>query len=277
MRKLLAAFVFCLASAAWADMTMVSEVTSSGRPSRTVTLSVKGPLALFEFNDGAVTRSMLRDGAAKKMYAINHEKKELTVITEEDSRELEARQEAFRTQLKAQLEKLPPEQRARMEATMLGPQTTGTAKAPNFTYEKKETPARKVNGFSCHDHVVKRDGVEDGEGCFASWKDVGMSANDFKTTMESAMPNSSSQQMLTQVFDGQASAPGFPVWRKRTDKQGNSSESTVKSFSKSALGPEKFVLPKDYAQKSMGEALKAQPAPRQQAPSPAPAPGPKKN
>lgn len=259
MRKLLAAFVFCLASAAWADMTMVSEVTSSGRPSRTVTLSVKGPLALFEFNDGTVTRTMLRDGGAKKMYAINHEKKELTVITEEDSRELEARQEAFRAQLKLQLEKMPAEQRARMEATMLGPQTGGTAKAPNFTYEKKKTAARKLNGFSCQDYVVKRDGAEDGEGCFAAWKDIGVTASDFKTTMESAMPNSSSQQMMTQVFDGQATAPGFPVWRQRSDAQGNKSESSVKSFSKSALAGDKFVLPKDYAQKSMGDALKAQP------------------
>ncbi|MGV3623545.1 MAG: DUF4412 domain-containing protein [Archangium sp.] len=261
MRKLLVAFVFCLASAAWADMTMVSEVTSSGRPSRTVTLSVKGPLALFEFNDGAATRTMLRDGGAKKMYAINHEKKELVVITEEDGRELEARQEAFRAQLKAQLEKLPPEQRARMEATMLGPQTTGTAKAPSFTYEKKKTAVRKVNGFSCQDYVVKREGVEDGEGCFATWKDIGMTAEDFKKTMEGAMPNSSSQNMMTQVFDAQAAAPGFPVWRQRLDRDGNKTESVVKSFTKTSLAAEKFVLPKGYAQKSMGDALKAPPAP----------------
>ena len=267
MRKLLAAFVFCLASAAWADMTMVSEVTSSGRPSRTVTLSVKGPLALFEFNDGTVTRTMLRDGAAKKMYAINHEKKEMTVITEEDSRELEARQDAFRAQLKQQLEKLPPEQRARMEATMLGPQTAPTAKPPSFTYEKKKTAARKVNGFSCQDYLVKRDGVDDGEGCFATWKDIGVTAADFKSTMEGAMPNSSSQGMMTQVFDAQATAPGFPVWRQRSDRDGNKSESTVKSFAKTALAGDKFTLPKDYAQKSMGEALKAQP---QKAPAPAP-------
>lgn len=274
MRHLVTALVCCLAPAAWADLTMISEISSASRPTRNVTLSVKGPMVLFELLDGPQARTMLRDGTAKKMYAISHEKKEITVITETDSRELEARQQAFRAQLKAQLEKMPPEQRARMEATMLGPDALGDGKTPVFTYEKKKTPERKVGEFTCQDYVVKRDGREDGEGCFTAWKELGITSKDFKLQVASAMPSSSSQSMMAYVFDEDA-APGFPVYRLRFDRDGGKTESTVKSFSKTSLAAEKFVLPKGYRERAMGEALKAQPAPQPQGGSPMPAPAPK--
>lgn len=262
MRNLLVALTCCIASAAWADLTLVTEIASGDKPTRTVTLSVKGPLALFELNDGAVSRSMLRDSASKKMFAINHEKKEVVVITEGDSKALEARQAQFREQMRAQLEKLPPEKRARIEATMLSePGAGGAVKPVKFTYEKKKTPARKVGGYACQDYAVKRDGAADGEGCFTTWKELGLTAKDFKAVMENAMPNSNSQGMMAHVFDEHETSPGFPVYRVRVDAAGVKNESTVKSFTKTAVAAEKFEVPKGYTERAMGDALKAPPKP----------------
>lgn len=262
MHRLLTALVLCLSTAALADLTMVSETTAMGK-TRNVTLSAKGGKAYFEMKegDGGPTITMLRDADAKKMFLIDHPKKVVMVMTEEDSKALEAKQAEFRAQMKAQLEKLPPEKRARFEATMLGG-VTADGKAPVFTYEKKKTPARKVSGFTCQDYTINRDGKPHGEGCFMTWKEAGFSADEFKAIMVRAMPNSMNAGPMGAAFDAAANAPGFPAYRKVIDDAGNvTSETTVKSISKTAVAASNFELPKDYEQKSMAGAMPRGPAP----------------
>jgi hypothetical protein len=265
--RLLVAFALLASTVALADLTLVNEATSNGK-NRTVTFSVRGNKAFFEMvEDGGLTRTMLRDVEAKKSWIVDHDKKVLLLMTEEDSKALEARQEAFRAQMRAQLEKLPPEQRARMEQTMLG--GADPSKAPQFTYEKKNTPARKVAGFSCEEYLIKRDGVLHGEGCFAQWKATGMSSEEFKATMLKAMPSSAASGPMLHAFEAHNNAPGMPVERSTFDAQGNVlTRTSLKSMSKKALPAEKFELPKGYTEKSMMPA--APPAP---APAPAPVPG----
>jgi len=246
-------FASLLAStAALADLTLVNEAVAGGK-TRHVTLSVKATKTFFEMKEtDGPTRTMLRDADAKKLFIIDHDKKVVLIITEQDSKQAEARQAALKAQLQAQLDKMPPEQRARMESSMAG-QLEG--KLPTYTYEKKKTPARKVSGFSCQDYLIKRDGQAAGEGCFASWKDVGISADEFKSIMLNAMPKTPGNQMA-QGLEAAEGAPGFPVWRQHVGGDGQvMAETTLKSLSKTALGAEKFELPKDYAQKSMADAM----------------------
>lgn len=264
MRRLLSALVLFAASAAFADLTLVNEAMTNGE-TRTVTLSAKGNRAFFELKDpDGTTRQMLRDSEQKKLYLINHEKKTVLVVTETDSKALEEKQAEFRAQMQAQLARLPPEKRARMEATMLG---SSDGKAPVYTYEKKKSAARKVGTFTCQDYLIKRDGKAHGEACLMGWKDAGLSADEFKALMVKALPSAGSSQPMTSSFDAHAGAPGFPVWRKMVDEAGKTtSETTLKSFSKTALAAEKFELPKGYAEKSMAEMMRPPP------PAPAPAP-----
>lgn len=250
MHRLITACLALAALPAFADLTMVSTAVSAGT-SREVTLSVRGSKAFFELKqEGTEPRTMVRDGDAKKMYIVNHQRKQLVVVTEQDSEQLKAQQEQLQAQLKAQLSKLPPEQRARLEASML-PQAT-PPKAAAWTYEKKKSPARKVAGFSCQDYVVKRDGQVNGEACYAQWKDAGMTAAEFKATLERAMPRMAGEPS-TWDMEGQESAPGFPVHRVFVDEQGKvKTETTLKSLTKTAVAAEKFELPKDYELKEMG-------------------------
>ncbi|MFT3711473.1 MAG: hypothetical protein QM817_27885 [Archangium sp.] len=273
--RALVAFALLASSLAFADFTLVNESMSNGK-NRTVTLSVKANKAWFQLvDDSGQTRTMLRDADQKKMWLINDEKKIVVLVTEEDSKALEARQEKFRAQMKAQLEKMKPEQRARMEQTMLGGGEPDPNKSANFTYEKKGTPSRKVANFPCDEYTIKRDGQPHGEGCFAAWKSVGMTAEEFKNSMLKAMPASAASGPMLQAFEAHANAPGLPVERAIFDAEGKViSRTSLKSLVKTALGPEKFELPKGYTEKKMGEANAPPAGPAAAAPTPTPAPTP---
>ena len=262
MRRLSIALVLFLSTAALADLTMISEVVTGGK-TRTVTLSAKSNKAYFEMKEAeGPTRVMLRDGEAKKLFLVDHAKKTVVVITEQDSKDTEARQAAFRAQMQAQLEKMPPEQRKRVEATMLTQGVAPEGKQPVTSWEKKKAPSRKVSGFSCEDYLIKRDGKLIGEACYAAWKVVGITADDFKETMVKSMPSSAGPSPMGQAFETEAAAPGFPVWRSRVDEQGAVlTESTVKSIAKTAMPAQTFEVPKGYAEKTMAEAMGGPPRP----------------
>jgi len=175
------------------------------------------------------------------------------VIPEQDSKQVEEKQAEFKAQLQAQLSRMTPEQRARMEPGMLA-QADG--KPPAYTYEKKKTPARKISGFACQDYGLKRDGQAAGEACFATWKDMGISAEEFKATMLKAMPNTPGSPM-SQGFEAAENAPGFPVWRTHVNGAGVvTAETTVKSLSRTALAAENFELPRGYTERSMADSTR---------------------
>lgn len=263
MRRLLAALVVTASTLALADLTMVSEVVAEGK-TRTITLSARGTRGYLELKEpDGPTRTVLREGAEKKLFLVDHAKRTVLVVTEEDSKATEARQAQMRAQLEAQLAKLPPEQRARIEQGMLGASASPPKRAP-FTYEKKQGPARRVGPFTCEDYVVKREGAVRGEACFASWKSVGVAAADFAKTLADATPRPSPGSLVPGAVQADLEAgelaPGFPVWRKLLDDEGNATlETTVRSFSKEALPADKFEVPKDYAQKAMGDLLRGPP------------------
>jgi len=134
-----------------------------------------------------------------------------------------------------------------------------------------KSAARKVNGFPCQDYAIKRDGAAYGEGCFMAWKDAGLTADDFKNTMLRAMPTAATIGPMGHAFEQQSNAPGFPVYRKVVDEKGEvTSESTLKTLSKTALDASKFELPKGYEEKSMSSAMPGMRPPPPGAPAPAP-------
>lgn len=250
-RSLIAALLSC-SSLALADLTLVNEAVAGGK-TRLVTLCAKGSKAFFEVKEAdGPPRTMLRDADAKKLFIIDHDRKMVMVISDQDSKQLEAKQAALKAQLIAQLAKMPPEQRARMEQGLLN-QAEG--KPVVYVYDKKKIPARKVNGFSCQDYTIKREGQAAGEGCFATWKDVGITADEFKSIMVKVMPTTPGGPM-SQGFDSADGAPGFPVFRSHMNADGVVTvETTVKSISRAALPAEKFELPRDYAQKTMADGM----------------------
>jgi hypothetical protein len=261
MNRLILAALVIASAGARADLTFVTAAVTQGKASE-VTISLQGPRAAFEFKpaDGP-PRTMLRHGDAKRFYVVEHAKKEYLVIDELTAEQQSEMQQRLKAQMDAQLARMPPEQRARIEASM-NAAIDPTPRKVTFTYEKKKVPARKVNGFACQDYVVRKDGEVHGEGCFADWKAVGLDAEEFKQLMKDALPTAS-MGLLPAMVESNDDAPGFPVHRVVFDKQGQVlTEATLKSVSKSKVPPARFELPKGYAEKQMpGAALRSPRAP----------------
>jgi hypothetical protein len=247
MRTLLTALVVVLATPALADLTVVTEVTSAGKK-RVVTVSLKGQRSFMSLEeDGKSPPTIVRDGAAKQMFIIDHKNKTVVKAVEPNDEELKLRQEQFKQQMAAQLARLPPEQRKKMEERLF---PAPNAPVTPLTYEKKKTPARKVNGFSCEDYVIKREGQVAGEGCFAPFKDFKFTAAEYQDAFKAALPKAAMPGQQ-QNFEADQLAPGIAVLRTLVDAQGNvTSETTLKSLTKTALAADKFEVPKDYTVKS---------------------------
>jgi Domain of unknown function (DUF4412) len=240
----------CLSRLALADFTLVSESAFQGHK-RTLTLSTLGTKAYFEMKDadGSSDRVILRDAELKKMFIIDHAKKIIITVSDEESKALEAKQAAWRERMKAQLAKMPPERRAQIEAAM----PLGDAKTAPFTFEKKKGKPRKVNGFACEDYTIKREGKLYGEGCFAAWKAVGVTATELKANLERALPQGSAA-VPGSAMEEWVDVPGFPVWRTHVGEAGAVvSETTVTSIVKTAVAAERFQVPQGYTEKTMGE------------------------
>lgn len=265
MRTLLTALVVVFATPALADLTVVTEVSTAGKK-RVVTVSLKGQRSFMSLEEeGKSPPVIVRDGAAKQMFIIDHKNKTVVKAAEPNEEELKLRQEQFKQQMAAQLARLPPEQRKKMEERMF-PAAPGTS-AP-LTYEKKKTPARKVNGFSCEDYVIKREGQVHGEGCFAPFKDFKFTAAEYQDAFKAALPKTAMPGQQ-HGFDTDQLAPGIAVVRTLVDSSGNvTSETTLKSLSKTALSADKFEVPKDYTVKSAADMM-PQPVPAAPAPTPA--------
>lgn len=250
MRRLALATLVVASASVRADLTIVTTAVSKGKASE-VSIWLKGANAAFEFKPAeGEPRSMLRDGANKRFYVIDHAKKEYLVVTERDAQQQEAMQAQMRAQMEAQLARMPPEQRARIEASMnaaLDP----TPRQVAFTYEKKKTPSRKVAGYACQDYVVRKNGELQGEGCFAAWKDLDLKAEEFKELMKQALPPSA-MGPLPAMVETNDDPPGFPVHRVNFDAQGQvTTETMLKSVSKASVAASRFELPKGYAEKAM--------------------------
>jgi hypothetical protein len=248
MRPLITALVLTAATAAFADITLVNEVTTGGKK-RLVTLSVRGQKTFMSLEEeGKTPPTMLRDGTTRTMFIIDHAAKTVMKTVEPNEEELKQRQELFKKQMEQQLARMPPEQRKKLEERMFPTEGQGAA---DVTYEKEKSPPRKVNGFTCEDYVIKREGQVAGGGCFAAWKEFGLTAQEYQTLFKTALPKGAFGGPGSNLA-GEHLAPGVAVYRKSVDPSGQvTSETTLKSLSKKALPAEKFEVPKDYTAKAL--------------------------
>jgi hypothetical protein len=254
----LAAVVACLAAApAFADLSMTMEAVTAGKP-HSVTMQFKGKRALITSTssaEGAKKATMLRDAEGKRTLIIDHDAKQYSELSDASAAEMKARASQMQEQMAAKMAGLPPEQRARMEA-MMGKMAQGPQAAPpgkKLTFEKKGS-SRKILGKPCDEYLVKADGTPDGEVCFLSWKDAGITREAMRDQMKSileGLPAGGSQSLDESLMS--ETAPGFPAWRKRPDVAGQGpSETTLVKLSTDSLPDALFEAPKGYTVRSLG-------------------------
>lgn len=251
MRRVLAAFVVCTASAALADLTVVTEVKAQGTV-RTGTLSASGGRAVMDLDEAGHPenrRTVLRDGGAQKTWVIDHARKTVLVLADQQVNQVQAQASAMEAQMRANLARLPPAQRAQVEAA-LDRKPPAAAPAPVTSYEKKGT-SRKVNGFACDDYVVKRDGKPTGEACFMPWKAAKVTPAEMRELTQATM-GALQLPAGAQAVESPEDAPGVAVVRVRLGADGRvESETTLVSLSRAPVAAAKLQVPKGYAEKAL--------------------------
>jgi hypothetical protein len=131
-------------------------------------------------------------------------------MTKADADRLGAQVQGAMAQMQTQLEKLPPAQRAQMEAMMKG--RGGAAAAPQYTRTGSDTVGR----WTCDKYDLMQDGQKIGDVCTVSPTMLGFGATDFNVMRQmseffSAMaPQMASQLPAVSPIDLRGTS-GFPV------------------------------------------------------------------
>ena len=158
--------------------------------------------------------------------------------------------------MKAQLAKLPPEQRAQMEQMMPG--LSGGDK--KWSVEVIDLgKSDKVDGRNCRIWDVKRDGKLSDQICVVPYSDLPgkenfqvMFANFAKVFEEMAKSVPMMAGMMTNEFSAQSKVNGFPV-RSRGYEDGKlgDDEQVMKVWREETIPAATFEIPAGYKQKQM--------------------------
>ncbi|HEU5136040.1 MAG TPA: DUF4412 domain-containing protein [Steroidobacteraceae bacterium] len=159
-------------------------------------------------------------------------------------------------QVKEQLAKLPPEQRAQMEQMIPGM----SEKERTWTVETIDTgKSDKVDGRSCRLWDIKREGELDDQWCVVPYSALpgkedfsAVFASFAKVFEEMAKTVPMLSGMMSNEFDAQAKVNGFPV-RSRAYENGRlgEDEHLLRVWREEAIPAAMFSVPAGYKQKQM--------------------------
>jgi hypothetical protein len=212
---------------------------------------VQNGLGRFVDKDGRVT--LIKDGT---LYIIDDAEKSYVAVDKATLEQLAKKISGAMEQVKEQLAKMPPEQRAQVEQMMPGM----SGDDHKWTVEALDTgKSDKVDGRSCRIWDVKRDGELDDQLCVVPYSSLAgkenfqvVFANFAKVFEEMAKSIPMLAGMMTNEFSAQAKVNGFPV-RSRAYESGKlgDEEHLMKVWREEAVPASVFEIPAGYKRKQM--------------------------
>ena len=205
------------------------------------------------FVDAGGRTTLIKNGT---MYVIDDTDKSYIAFDKATMEKLAMKINEAMAQMKEQLAKMPPEQRAQMEAML--PSMMGSDK--KWVVEVIDTgKSDKVDGRACRVWDVKRNGELDDQMCVVAYTSLpgkenfqAMFANFAKVFEEMAKSAPMLSGMMTNEFDAQSKVNGFPV-RTRGYENGKlgDTEHNVRVWREEAIPASMFEIPAGYKQKQM--------------------------
>ena len=205
------------------------------------------------FVDSGGRTTLIKDGT---MYVIDDADKSYIAFDKATMEKLAVKINAAMAQMKEQLAKMPPEQRAQMEAMLPG--MAGADK--KWVVEAIDTgKSDKVDGRSCRVWDIKRNGELDDQMCVVPYSSLPgkenfqvMFENFAKAFEEMAKSVPMLAGMMTNEFAAQSKVNGFPVRTRgyENGKLGNT-EHNVRVWREEAIPATMFEVPAGYKQKQM--------------------------
>ena len=178
--------VVCLASSPLlaADGVLISEKTTTGGKTEAHQIQIdQNRIRVETSGANGEKQAFVFDGAKQVMWMINYDKKSYSEITKDDVDRLSGQMSDAMSKMQAQMQALPPEQRARMEAMMKGRMPAGMGSAVAKT-EYKKTGTGQVGKWACDEYEGYQNGQKTVEMCTVDPKTLGLSAADFAVATE---------------------------------------------------------------------------------------------
>jgi hypothetical protein len=182
---------------------ITQRVTSAGAP-MTVRVHMDATRMRTEMAgpDGVVNVTIF-DGGKQVLYTVDPARKTYSEMTKADVERLSAQLLGAMAQVQSQLEKLPPAQRAQMEAMMKG-------------VEHTRTGSDQAGRWTCDKYDVTLAGQKIGETCSVSLATLGFGAADFDVMRQMGIFYSSMAPQMAGQLPGlnsldPAGSSGFPV------------------------------------------------------------------
>lgn len=206
---------------------------------------------------GGRPMSILFDGKADRLSVLDHRAKQVLEIDRDVMDRLGGEVREAQKQMRAKLEKMPPEQRAMVEqmmrsAGMGGPPPTPPALEVNDTGREEKVGAR-----TCRVYELRRAGERTGEVCAVAWKEVGLARSDFEAFRDlgrfqerwvSTLGGRSAEAQPYEIIE---EVDGFPL-RSREFRDGKLvSETTFGRVERRTIPASEFEVPKGYRPRSM--------------------------
>jgi hypothetical protein len=238
------------AASAGVYVELVDRDIASGKTQLSQKMYVQNGLGRFVDAEGRST--LIKDGT---LYIIDDADKSYVAFDKATMEQLAKKINGAMAQMKEQLAKLPPDQRAQMEQMM-----------PGMTEEKKWVvdavdtgKSDKVDGRACRIWDIKRNGELDDQLCVVPYTALpgkenfqAMFANFAKVFEEMAKSVPMLSGMMTNEFGAQAKVNGFPV-RTRAYEDGRlgNTEHSMSVWREEAIPASMFTVPAGYKQKQM--------------------------
>ena len=211
--------VLCVGGAARvseaADGIQITQRVNSGANPTTTQMQVEATRMRTQITDqNGLSQAIIFDGSKQLMYIVDAAKKTYMEMTKADLERMQSQMQGMLAQMQAALEKMPPAQRAQMEAMMKGRMGGMGAAAPKF--ESKRTGTDKVGRWTCEKYDVFMNGEKLNDVCTVDPAVLGFTAKDFAVSAQLAsffqalVPQIAAQVAVVGTVEAQGFA-GFPV------------------------------------------------------------------
>jgi hypothetical protein len=249
--------VLCLGAAARVSeaadgVQIVQRVTSGANPTTTQT-QVEATRLRTELTDqNGLAQIVIFDGQKQVLYIVDAAKKSYFEMTKADLDRLQAQMQGMMAQMQAALEKMPPAQRAQMEALMKGRMGGIAATAPKI--ESKRVGTDKVGRWTCDKYEVLMNGEKTSDVCTVDPSALGFTAKDFEVSRQLAsffsalVPQMAAQVAVVGRVEAQGFA-GFPV-RSTVTVAGRTVTTEVVEASRQTFPDSLFAVPAGFTKQS---------------------------
>jgi len=233
-----------------AEGILITQRVTSGGPPLTIQVQIEATRMRTDMvgPNGAV-QAMIFDGGKQVLYIVDPARKTYMEMTKADADRLGAQVQGAMAQMQAQLEKLPPAQRAQMEAMLKG--RGGAAMVPQST----RTGSDKVGRWTCDKYDLTQGGQKIGEVCSVNPTALGFGATDFEVMGQmaafySAMAPQMPGQLPAVSGIGQGGTSGFPV-RTVMTIQGQTTTTEVVEAGRQTFADSLFAVPAGFTKQDM--------------------------